>query len=651
MRKFFLILLTIVVVGAGGIPLALSFYLPSRAEQSAIESLSTLGFKTAAIQKVETRRGKIILRNIKLDDKGFSTAESITAEYSWTGFLSGGLISSLTIDGLSLTGESKTGGEISIAGWDHQKGKNNQSLPIIKTINVQNGSLDLLLASIGGVNLKYDVQLRNTLRNGTEFKGTISGTQSRFSADAKIKGNIKNSGMWNADLEVEQGKIDLPTLKASRISGTANMSGAPKKPPEFIMELAAGGVSFINLPWHSVSATINGNTDQYTMLATGESVGQEGIEFTLNLPNGLDPHDFSGSVYTQKLSHLFQYLKTNRVITEAVQYPPLLDYIGGLSLDFQTMPQEQNAQHTNLSYGIRNENDTLNIKGSGQIDHKEKTASGTLSMPSTLLGASSKGSLLINGEFQTDFSSGDVKTNGFISTTIKDATLALGPLDIKDVSGAIVFDDLSSFSTARGQKISFSLPLKDTVKQNGQADISVQNGKNIVIDKATLKLFDGKISATPIILGKEKDLKNFILSLSGINLKETAAALDIKGLLLEGQLKGALPLKTKEGKLFIKDGLLKNSGPGTIRFTPSKAPDFLQGDDLYLETARMALENYHYEFFEMRVDGPLEGETKIVINARGYNPDLFEKRPIALNLNIEAPLRPLFRNIFEGKKP
>ena len=125
----------------------------------------------------------------------------------------------------------------------------------------------------------------------------------------------------------------------------------------------------------------------------------------------------------------------------------------------------------------------------------------------------------------------------------------------------------------------------------------------------------------------------------------------MEGLFLHGKLKGSLPIKIKDGEAFIQDGTLKSTGAGIIKFTPSKTPAFLNGDDLHLETARMALDNYHYEFFEIRIDGPLAGEVKMTINARGYNPDLFEKRPIALNLNLEAPLKPFFRNILEEKNP
>ncbi len=650
MRRIFLIFLTLVVITLAGMPLALSFYLPSRAEQSAITSLSALGFTEATVQKVESRKGKIVLRDIKLDDKGFSTAKSITAKYSWTGFVTGSFISELTIEGLSLTGEIKKDNKISIAGWGWKNNKDKKDLSSIKTINIQNGSLDLLLNAIGGVNLKYNLQLRQTALSGTEFKGTVSGTQSRFSANAKIKGYLKSSGLWQADLDIDQGKIDLPTLKATRINGTANMSGAQGKHPEFMMQLAAGGMTLFDLPWHSISATINGNTGHHTILAGGKSVGQEGIEFTLNLPNGLNLQELNGSVHTEKLSDLFMYLKANRALAKEVHYPAFLDHIGGLSLEFQTLSQEGGGNHTNLSYNIQNENGSINLKGNGKIDNESKTASGTLSMPSTLLTAPSKGSLLVNGEFQTNFKDANITTKGFISTTIKDAALALGPLDIKNINSTITFDDLTSFSTPKGQKISFSLPLKNTIEQNGQAELSIQNGKKIAIDKATLDLFGGKIGSTPIILGEGKDLGNFILSLADINLGEAGTTLDIEGLFLYGLLKGAMPIKIKEGEFFVKDGLLKNAGPGIIRFTPSKIPAFLQGDDLYLETARMALENYHYDFFEIRIDGPLNGVSKIIINARGHNPDLFEKRPVALNLNIEAPLKPLFINIIEQKK-
>ncbi len=648
MRKPILIVIGLVAAALIGVPFALSFYIPSYARQQTILALNNLGFGAATFEDAETARGKVNLNKVKLDDKGFSTAKKIESDYSWTGFFTGKPIKTLTVEGLSLTGEYSKDKKLTLAGWTQGEKIELSELSAIKTVEIKDGRIDLMTDALGGVSVKFDLLMRQTSLSNVEFKISLSGTQRVFSADARLNGNIKPSGQWNADLEINEGKIDLPALKATRVSGTGTLSGDSKKQPEFVLQFSAGGVNLLNLPWHNVSATAQGNTEHYTILSEGKSVGLEGVEFSLSLPDGLNLANLGGSIHTQKFSDIFSYLKSNKVIGEKAYYPSFFDYLGPLSLDFQT--QQANAdpdQETNITYTIRDEGGMMNVDGTAKIDTRAKTITGNLSMPSMPLDGAMKGGITLGGSFKTDYKDGNIKTKGTLKANLKDAVFKVGPVNLKNVNANLAFNDLTSFSSDGGQKVTFSLPLKESVKQTGNALLSIQKGKKVQIENPVLDIFGGKIAAADLTLGSGKEVKSIPLTLAGINLGDVSTTLTLDGLSMEGNLKGILPIKFKEGIAYIEDGVLTNDGAGTIYYSPSKIPAFLQGDDMSLETAHLALENYNFDFFEIRLNGPLNENMDVTINARGYNPGLLEKRHVAINLNTTAALGPLFSNILE----
>ncbi len=648
MQKPILIVTGLIAAVLIGVPFALSFYLPSHARQQTLLALNNLGFSAATFESAETAHGKVTLNNVKLDDKGFSAVQKIESDYSWTGFLTGKPIKTLTVEGLSLTGEYSKDKKITIAGWAQDKKIELSELPAIKTVEIKDARIDLMTGALGGVNVKFDLLLRRTSLNGIEFKSSLSGTQRVFSADANLNGTIKPSGQWNAALEINEGKIDLPLLKATRVSGTGTLSGDPKNTPEFSLQLSAGGVNMFNLPWHNVNATVQGNTEHYSIQSEGKSVGLEGIEFSLNLPDGLNLDRIGGSVHTQKFSDIFSYLKSNKLIGEKAYYPSFFDYLGPLLLNFQTQKANANpAQLTDVSYTIRDKNGMMNVDGTAKIDTQNKTIAGKLSMPSTPLDGAAKGGISLGGSFKTDYKNGNVKTKGSLKANLKDAAFKVGAFNLKNVNTNLSFNDLASFSSDGGQKVTFALPLKESVKQAGNAVLSIQKGKKVQIDNPVLEIFGGKIAAANLALEAGKEVKNIPLTLTGINLGTVSTSLTLDGLSMEGNLKGSLPIKFKDGKAYIEDGVLSNEGSGTIYYSPSKIPSFLQGEDMSLETARMALENYNFDFFEIRLNGPLNESMDVVINARGHNPGLLEKRPIAINLKTTAALAPLFANILQ----
>jgi hypothetical protein len=104
---------------------------------------------------------------------------------------------------------------------------------------------------------------------------------------------------------------------------------------------------------------------------------------------------------------------------------------------------------------------------------------------------------------------------------------------------------------------------------------------------------------------------------------------------------------SKSGKvLLINQGHIANLEDGYISYLPDQYPDALAGEDMRLQTVRDALTDFRFHDLQADISGPVSGELKVSLQAKGTNKKLFDERPIHFNLNLEGPLAPLAKSFF-----
>ena len=116
-----------------------------------------------------------------------------------------------------------------------------------------------------------------------------------------------------------------------------------------------------------------------------------------------------------------------------------------------------------------------------------------------------------------------------------------------------------------------------------------------------------------------------------------------------GEIGGVLPIILKEGNIHVNDGILQSQSSGIIRIPPYLVSGLFPGGSQRMREIRATLHNYHYEYFELRMDGLLNERVLITLNSRGYNPDLKNKKSIDINLQIETQIALLFENMLASK--
>jgi len=129
------------------------------------------------------------------------------------------------------------------------------------------------------------------------------------------------------------------------------------------------------------------------------------------------------------------------------------------------------------------------------------------------------------------------------------------------------------------------------------------------------------------------------VELEDVQLGDVIAVVGREDLSATGRLAGQLPIELRDGQLGIRDGLIQASPPeGRLRYRPSTPPAALAGAGEYGELALRALEDFHYEALELRIEVEPGQESHVLLSLRGANPEVQDGQPIHLNLDLSGAL-------------
>lgn len=334
-------------------------YLPGVAHQKTLAALERAGFDTSFIGKPAAIPGALLYTDLVLDADQISTIKKLKIDYSPFGLLLFGHLKSADIYELSLTGELQDEGPLmlSVSGWKPQAvGLLLNAFPGDE-LSIRKSRISLLTKDFGGVTVEFDLQ-GTRKKNRFEFQSRIKSEQKRLSIIANMSG-VAGPNYWNTDMEIEQGKIDLPyaETKLTRVNGWANLSQNDGSDPFKIMsELRAGGANILGFPLQNASATAEIKTDSYKIFAEGNSVGHEGTELSLNIlkdPGNGPPH-ISGTVFSDHVPEFLTYLQSSDLLNVSKKAMKPFEKAKNISAAFVVDPA-QGGIEPRLRYRIVNE--------------------------------------------------------------------------------------------------------------------------------------------------------------------------------------------------------------------------------------------------------------------------------------------------------
>lgn len=600
--------------------------LPRIIHEQTQNALESMGFKEFTLPEPAISGGTALYESIRLDPEGFSEIKSLQIQYGWLRTLMRRKPATIALDGLSLTGELGSNGEISLSGWDTEDIRNlAQGFPAARIL-VQNSKLSLLSPEIGGISLHMDLQARLKNKNVT-FQGHIKSAQKQLNYEAGLSGQINKDGRWQSELDILEAKLEFPHVKASRINGDISFTGDGFHPPQLISAFQVGGANLLGTPWQNLSATLEGTPQNFKIYVGAKSVGIEGLELALNIEGSGNKRAISGAIHAGKLANLFDYLNAQNKLPLERGALTVLDQLSEIDSDFI-------IEGENLIYRISNSMEHIDIKGKIE-NYKQDTFSGYFMSSPMFLKQAYPEKGFTNGQITLsgDFTKSEGKISGLVKSDIKDLSGPAGFLTLNAINGVFIIDQLPMLSSDQKQRLSCRLPLRKGLEQHCTLTLKIKQG-HIQPEKLEADLLGGHIEAL-----QNKDRQ--ILSLKDIDLKKFLSALGHPEIQGQGKIKGTIPLIRKDGKITIENALISSDGEGTVKLQYGEAMDFLQGDTFEVETTKLALENYHYDTLDIRLNGPLDEPLMVTLNARGRNPDILDSHPVILNIQTKISLKEL----------
>ncbi len=642
------ILLFLIIIGLGAAAAATAFIaLPARLEKTANALLTDLGAQNFEHIRSRYKDGSLLFSNIDLDEKGFSSIQRIQIPYSWLDSFNPGL-PRLTVYGLNLTGTIDNNGNIAIDGWSAAKTWAKIFKLPAASVEFKNGKIDLISEKFGGMMVRFDGQMSAGKGGGKIFDLQLEGQQKQLSFSAKAHGQVFAADNAQIDIEILDGKWDLAPVKISRASGNATYIQAPGVDPTLNAQINAGAANIHGIPWQQVNITVEkaGYPATLNVYAAGKALGQEEIEAGLSYALDKQGKELGGHLYAPDTARLLDYLARHgmRLFKKT---PAWLEHVAAPTLMYKLLDDGS------IEFEVTDAGQSIEAKGTFK-KAQDGSISGKFTMPPAFLENMGdilrRGNATLSGNFTQapappDDDAAYPEIKGDMTLKITDGEWRFGNLRFEDVRVTLPYSGLQAPETQKPAEAGFNLPLDGKIKQKGTALISHKLGSAPVIRDAKWEIFDGMLEA------KAPDNGEATVNITSVNLQQLSDALNKKGVLITGQMKGTLPLAVEKGRTVIKDGVLSSMNGGIIKFAPKKIPAFLKGDDLRYEVVLEALKNYHYDNFEIKLSGPVDDEVDVILSAQGKNPGLFNDRPVAIDLKFKASLPAIFENMMKPQSP
>ena len=630
MRRILLIITGLIILLGTAASLYLFVKAPENVENNIRSAFASAGFADVSFGASEKKLGAITYTNLKLDADAFSSIDTLIIRYSPFSLLFGGMLESITLKNVELTGELAANNEITLAGWDKNRLKlNGNTLPKTLSLQIENAQLSLLSEKWGGISLSGDFQFQPG-KNKTPFQASIKAAQKQLSASAKMEGQINKDGIWNARTELEQGKFEFENFKTSRLAGLMDINGRGLQTPDIIGELQAGGLNIAGLPWKNGAITLEGKMSEPRMILAAKSAGFEGMELGLNVENLRHPDAMSGQIHIDQLSTAFDYLESQDIQLPKRTTLKNLNEFSDINIKFQ--------QQGDLIFNIKNELKNIDIKGKIIKADGNSYQTEFLSTPMTLQGLLGKknaqGSIILKGNI-----SYKNKPDGKISLEFKDASTSFGALPLSAVNGIVEIDNFKTLSGPVSKPLNCVLTgLK--AQEHCKVSFRPRNGK-MVLNNLDYKIPGLNLTSAQAPGGSAKTL----ISVKEVDIKDLLDLFRTKSWKGTGLLTGTLALKEQNGESVIDSLYLQNKGVGILKLTDDRLFNLMDMDELEKETMKLALEDFHYDLLEIKAKGAFPDEVKISVFGKGKNPLLLQGRAFSIDFEVTPDLSPVIARI------
>jgi|GEM_PF-1846478 len=665
MNRFFVILLALglVAIGVAG-AYAYFVYIPEKVEKTVISGINRFGFENPTFSSLKREKGQIILSDVALDAEHFSTIKELRINFSLLKFLiNPRQAQDITVQGLNLTGELSEDLVPFIAGWA-ENAKIVQSLQNFpaRKITVDSATLDLLSDKFGGIKIRSNGQITIHSDGQVSIKARATTKQKKLGFISKLEASITHDKGMSFEAELDDFLIDLPHINMKRGHGT--VKGIYPYDNETSALSLSGKVQFASLRWYDlplsdIQTEIDYTHSKQRYILEGSTFGPEQIAWRTDVTHTSNTSDEAGLYHSiihvspKALNDVQVFLGRNKKLGVNAYLPKALLNIASPSITIENL-YDTPKKIVKGTLEIKYKNPTALLKAEYKNDSKVLTdIIGSIKMDKTTFRPSSeaKDGTRFDLSALSNFTLKDyTKSPAFLwvaHTTIHNGILDFGPVEIQNVRGVVFLGGSEEEQKKKTHTLNFSFPLKKEIKHKGTLLLNFNDANKPLLEHLNLKIYGGEIKTQHPITKNGELLRKNTLDVSNINLKNLTHDAQLDGIFVSGQLAGIIPYEAKENAIRVTGGLLQNQDTGVIRISKKITEGLFPGNTPKNIALRKALENFHYEFFEIRLDGDLNDRIMMTLNTRGKNPDIKSKKPIDVNLQIETQISLLFKALMQ----
>jgi hypothetical protein len=211
------------------------------------------------------------------------------------------------------------------------------------------------------------------------------------------------------------------------------------------------------------------------------------------------------------------------------------------------------------------------------------------------------------------------------------------------LNAAIRIDGPSPYSSPPHQllsmaRIDFGLGLT-----NGLVALRLLSDGRIDIESAEWSLAGGKIRTRGVV-DPGTPTQKLVLELEELELAKLLELADLDGLSGTGLLSGKVPIVRRGSTIEIRGGKLSGAeGGGLVQYLSGAFNAESTGSGQDMNVVFKALENFHYEAIEAKLDGDTDGPVILSIRLMGANPDYLDGHPVDFTLTVDCHLVDLLR--------
>ena len=200
---------------------------------------------------------------------------------------------------------------------------------------------------------------------------------------------------------------------------------------------------------------------------------------------------------------------------------------------------------------------------------------------------------------------------------------------------------LSSFKTYGSQKLNFiSIDELDIGLKinNFKTKYTFLNTEKIQVKSISLNTYEGNVLAKDfsIINNRPQDLE---VELKKFPLNKFLNMALKDGIVATGLIEGTLPIAYINNRPVIKNGRLKNSGKGTVKYNPEGVNPLKSMNKMQVNMLLNYLKDFSYN--QLSIDADSDEEYNLTLNSKfkGTNPTAYNGRPLSLGVNLDFNIK------------